>query len=524
MSAKLTNKSWLPTPILMTATLMAIMIIRVLWFYFSPDSELITIIPDDAFYYIKLAKQHLRFGFWTFDGITMATGFHLFYGYLLLGIFNFFPAIGWRELFLIISIFALILISIAGFLTAKSAEALFGRKFAPIAVLPFLMPISYIQTTMMMESWLVVFFSSLTLFLCLSKNKMSFFTFLLLVIVGIFGSLSRTDYGLFPGVLFLSYYFTSGKRDNLTLRSGLLLLGAILGLCISLTHNLLLSGHISQASAQIKFMWSALNGHSVIPALSLVSSLLIPFSSNIIRISFLIFLALLAGLSFYLYHSKEDLIELSQFKNKSAGTLIGCLATVVGYIIFYRFNSQGIQPWYISNFITPFAITFAGIFFYFSRSIPALLISLVFGLYTVVGITKILEPLWPDQAGEMSAGLYLKSVASSNYSYGSWNAGIISYFSDRPIINLDGLVNDDVYDAIKTNNLLNYLQGRNIGYIVDFNEMLLSENFRRRGGYLDSRVSKCIEPLKATNQKVPTWLSGRLQIFKVDSNCISSNK
>jgi hypothetical protein len=52
---------------------------------------------------------------------------------------------------------------------------------------------------------------------------------------------------------------------------------------------------------------------------------------------------------------------------------------------------------------------------------------------------------------------------------GSWNAGMLGYFSHRAVINLDGLVNDAEYFelVIRKHRLQQYLAAEEIGWIAD---------------------------------------------------------
>ena len=49
---------------------------------FLPN-RVVSFVPDDALYYIGLAKNRVSTGNWTFDGTAPATGFHLLWGYIL---------------------------------------------------------------------------------------------------------------------------------------------------------------------------------------------------------------------------------------------------------------------------------------------------------------------------------------------------------------------------------------------------------------------------------------------------------
>jgi hypothetical protein len=52
---------------------------------------------------------------------------------------------------------------------------------------------------------------------------------------------------------------------------------------------------------------------------------------------------------------------------------------------------------------------------------------------------------------------------------GSWNGGILGYFSGRTVVNLDGLVNDEAIAAMRERRLASYIRQRNINYLADVN-------------------------------------------------------
>lgn len=69
------------------------------------------------------------------------------------------------------------------------------------------------------------------------------------------------------------------------------------------------------------------------------------------------------------------------------------------------------------------------------------------------------------------AALWLDSHLSEQAVVASWNAGQIGYFSDRTVINLDGLMNDvEYYETVLLDNkpLARYLQENDVDYVVDY--------------------------------------------------------
>ena len=439
-----------------------LMTVRVIYFYYSPDEILIGVIPDDAFYYMQLAKHRETEGFWTFDGTSPATGFHFLYGYLLFFIYSIFGQIDWRQLFLIIGGSATVLISLAAYFVSLTAESLYGRKSILFAITPFFSTIALTQCTDMMESWLLIFFSALTIYYLSKEQTPSTSDELFLIVLGFLGSLSRTDYGMLPGVIFFMYLVSAPiVKNNGIKRSSLVLAGAIMGIAVVLLQNLFISGQPLQASAQTKFYWSSIAGHSISPSIHMVRSIAFPiFDHSNKYFTFLIsFILLFTAFSYRYSLNKSEQKEYRKQFSPSPILISGCAVTIFAYIYFYRFASQGLQPWYSANFIAPIGIIFAAIGYYLFGSkmfVPALF---CFLLYVFLCISNIFYVPWPHQAGMRQAGLYLKDHKMQAI-FGSWNAGIISYFSGVRLINIDGLTNDEVLPFIKRNSLFDYIKKR----------------------------------------------------------------
>jgi hypothetical protein len=55
---------------------------------------------------------------------------------------------------------------------------------------------------------------------------------------------------------------------------------------------------------------------------------------------------------------------------------------------------------------------------------------------------------------------------------GAFNSGVIGYFSQRPVVNLDGIVNPDVLSAHRQSRLLPYCCSKGIRYLVDMKYVL----------------------------------------------------
>lgn len=154
-----------PFYLLISLTLFFLFLIRLISLYLDPTQNFITVIPDDAFYYLKLAKNYSHFGEWTFDGQNSTTGFHPLWANLLrLFFYENKNLIDFRIMFLIIGLISSTLISISLYIFLISIEKLFNTNAALFSAAPFFSYPIILQSTSLMESPLVIFICSLTLF------------------------------------------------------------------------------------------------------------------------------------------------------------------------------------------------------------------------------------------------------------------------------------------------------------------------------------------------------------------------
>ena len=102
--------------------------------------------------------------------------------------------------------------------------------------------------------------------------------------------------------------------------------------------------------------------------------------------------------------------------------------------------------------------------------------SMVAGVYLLafVAILSVLavrtnqwiDPL-PHRVNQLEAAEWLEANTSEGARIGSFNAGIVGYFSERTVINLDGAVNNKAYEARRERLLLGYICDEKIEYLVD---------------------------------------------------------
>jgi hypothetical protein len=78
----------------------------------------------------------------------------------------------------------------------------------------------------------------------------------------------------------------------------------------------------------------------------------------------------------------------------------------------------------------------------------------------------------PHRVQQLKAARWLAGNTLPSARIGAFNAGILAYFSERTVVNLDGAVNADAYAARRDGRLFDYILDRRIGYLVDWSGTL----------------------------------------------------
>jgi len=255
-----------------------------------------------------------------------------------------------------------------------------------------------------------------------------------------------------------------------------------MGVLFTLLHNFIFTDQFLQSSARMKAYWAGFQTPNYF-ATPFLAAFLIGAAGLLI----LLFLFLSAVL---LKRNRES-IRSQKFKLAEKGRLmlVASGLCLIGYTIVYAHNGE-IQAWYTANLIMPLLLIMAVVSDYFKHAIGDLyvmwgcsVIVLVSILFSTASIYPLAEdPRWPHQQVMLQAGQYLQQQPPDGR-VGAWNAGIVGYFQGGQVVNLDGLVNNDIYDYAVSNRVPDYLDEQRICFIVDFENMLTEESFRQRGGY-----------------------------------------
>lgn len=466
--------------------------------------------PDDAFYYLLLAKNFAASGTWTFDGQNAATGFHLMFGYLLAGIYRLAPGIAFVEIYAVVSVLNALLLAGAVLMLASACRDAFGPR-AGLGVLLVGLSAGGLQLAAFpMESCLVVLFAALSVYLVAPGRPAGgnpAGAALAALLTGIAGVFARSDYALLPFALLfgiLAHALWHRRWPGRTLAVPVALcLGAVVGVALVTLHTYAFTGGFVQRSASIKHFWASVSGYTPMPGLARVVELFQPYAVPRMLVPALL------GLAFLWLALRRRLgLVLDNPLTLAAG------AVILGYGAAYALNGA-VQYWYAATFYAAAAILAAALAVALPVRGRAVVAGLI-ALYGVSAVMRFMNPPWPWQSATMQAGLMLRDDPKLA-PVAAWNAGVVAFFAGRPVTNLDGLVNDSVYPAVVSGRLAEYVDGAGIAYIVDFPTMFQGMG-GARGGYADGALARCARPLRTVAPNL-TFEGAPLTLFRVERPC-----
>lgn len=465
-----------------------------LYLVLQPLSTLIvTILPDDAFYYFQIAKHIAHGAGSTFDGLAPTNGYHPLWMVLLVPLFRYLPS----ELYAI-----QVALLVAAALYLVSAGFLFKllRLFIPhrairgvIFAAWFLNPFVITESINGLETSLAIF--CLTMFVwMLAKWKENTSTTYLFVL-GVMGGLmllARTDFIIYYA--FLVGYQLYLRRQTF-LKDGIrLALGTGLVLLPWLLWNLSTFGTIVQVSGaaytlaqyQRVFISSTVNVGRAWPFVFLKAT----YSTTIYGLQaffdqaiypWLIFLVL--GLCVAAYLMKKQSIVTDEKKDQWSHILPSVFLAGGIYFFVEVCLRWSIRSWYFTHL---HILVWIALAYLYHRSSASTYLNAV-KIKWLVPIVALLLCSWiwigykeafvryANQEEFIQAATWMNRELPLGSRIGVFNSGIQAFLSRHQVINLDGLVNNRVYPYLKQRNLLAYIHEQDIGYVSDFYKVIFGK-------------------------------------------------
>ncbi|MEM6704917.1 MAG: hypothetical protein AAF690_19520 [Acidobacteriota bacterium] len=489
----------------------------------APAETQVQYLPDDAFYYLVLSDTRSSLGMWSFDdGTTLTSGFHPLWAQSLVAFESFRRGVAGRrvrDVVLLCNLLSALSLAAALILAVR-------RRSAPAAlVVPwlFLSPTALRSTVAGVEWPLVVLVALgfVACFLQLEGRRRSATLFVL----GLLGSVARTDFGLLPlAFLAISLVLTRtrhvGSVGSSVRASVWGFAGAATGWLAAALFFSSASGDWFQSSVRMKAHWASFEPWSLEDPLRLLLSLY-GVSWQLPALG-LPLLSLLVAVGLGALAHRCGWWQSTAPATPAGVTSLAAASALLGYVLVYA-GSADVQPWYSANLLVPTGVLTAAVLHLASRELSERGVLLVASLLALVSIAASLASVfpvrpgggsWPHQTSQQAAAEDLARQRLTG-PFGAFNAGVVRFASGRrDLLNLDGLVNGDILSHARRGTLPDYIDDMGIQYLLDFETMFEQERYRRRGGYDDPAFLARLQPVR-------TWQTGstepwdRLVLYRV---------
>ena len=454
------------------------------------DFLLTHILPDDAFYYFEIARNiALGLGS-TFDGFSMTNGYHPLWMLILVPIFSIFGGdVGALEPIRAALALTVVLNVATAFLVwlilGRFTKSVFVRTLglAVWALNPFLLyqGINGLETSLSLFLLSLLFWQALRIEEEAKDRAINTIPLRRFVVLGIIGGLcilARLDTAIYVGAILLWVVLRDLSWQSLSraVTTGLVVCACVfLWLVWNITNFGMLS--TSSAGANMLVNYTIIfqdNGTSVYQAIKGEFYMLHGHITALMQHTGA------PGLAYVLFGSALALVCIGAWAIPRRWRDIPVVyAFALGFGLLFFLNvavrwTGG--KWYFVSFGILISILAVVVLehlrarWQFAERTKQLTALALTGLIAFLFFTwwhkELTDPAL--QQREMYAAALWLDENLPDARVGVFNAGIIGYFSSAGVINLDGLVNNDAYAAMKERRLYGYLRDANITHVADF--------------------------------------------------------
>lgn len=435
-------------------------------------------LPDDAFYYFRIA-QHLAAGDGvTFDGLSQTNGFHPLWLAAITPFFAAFPGDAETPVHLSLTLATLLSLAALPFVYAIVEELTENANAAALAALLYAAnPFVAMETLNGLESVLANLLFAATTWYAVCRGRAG-------------SPHGGVDWklGVLAGLAILA------RTDNVFLFAAILL--AALSERRAGIARIVAVGSVGALVASPWVLWSAVATGSPIQS----SGLAIPFvlAGNIDPAAGTDSLRqwqlaqTLDGFRLALRYSGTPWPPLTFvlvggaliLALRSGSAALGArfrrlnflIVALLGLLLFHGVYRMYPRSWYFVpvGFV---AVLYLGVVFddFSARRRGHARLAVVATVLALVGWNLLqLGSMWhagwyPWQLEMVSAARWVGANTGAGDRVGAFNAGIVGYWNpDRTVINLDGVVNSDAFDAIRRRRLSEYISAAGIAYLIDY--------------------------------------------------------
>ncbi len=468
--------------LLLLMTLLLGLSIR-LWIAWQPISTLLMkSLTDDAYYYFMIARNTVKLGSVSFDGINPTNGFHPLWWILLLPIFGFPESVGDFHVNLALSLACFLdvvaiwaIIQIVTTLSRRTILGIVAGLIYALNPMVILQVANGLETSLGMATLCLYWLAYLR---WLSKRGNLSQSILVGVLAGIM-LLARTDSIFFFGLSMLGalWFWKRSRtwRPVVTVCSVVfvILVPWLLWSRLSVGSWLQESGTAVPMAIRIRFALE--QGGGLLPTLKESFRQLfhpelwlrgdptgLPFLPGVF-----LWVVLIIGIVIRWVRRRDDL---------EVAVIVPMIGASMLLTIFHAGIRWYPRPWYFIPAAAAFSVGTAILATQLQLSRKWMLAGLGTLLYFAFSAAVFWQVgFYPWQREMRQASVWIDQNIPRSSTVGSFNAGIYAFYSGKRVVGLDGVVNHAAFEAIKSRDVLHYLQMNDIEFLVDYDSAIKRE-------------------------------------------------
>ena len=465
-----------------------------------PVATKMSYVPDDAFYYMQLGSEFQRSGRWSFDrGRTLTAGFHPLFGYLNAIIERWLVDRSDAALDVRFTVHAAL--ATATTLGALALLAATAFRVFPHGVLAALLWVGcaggvFLLPFQAME-WPYAVLGGALLARAIAARYAAWIAPAIVL-----GCACRTDFVVAGGCLAVAIYSTDPRLRHARARARLLaaIVGSALGALATTIHSWAISGHLVQSSARIKAYWGAVVGYQPLYGLEPASYALSPgfLLTRVLDFGPATLLPLAASVGVMAWSARRAVAQRGWH-----GVVLfrwGALCALAYPVVYGKIGTAA-QCWYSAHFFTAFFLLVAAIADAATERTRSILVALG-ALLAVVNVWDARRPPW-NATGALALARSLGDNTAVQIG-AAWNAGTRNFLGGEKLVNIDGLVNDDVYPYVVRGRLHCYLVHEQIPFVVD-DPAWLTPLRARCLGFSADWLRRAMTPTDASRGPLTVW-------------------
>jgi hypothetical protein len=494
-----------------------------MWVILGPEVRVMGWLYDDSFYYLITAKHFSEQHISSFDGVTVTTGYHPLWMWLCAGVYG---LRGRLDLTYVRLCMGVAVCLTSGVLFASVGHAVTRRKVGLLWALALgATSYSALNNGLTVMEWpLVILCWALLHALLISQasanvaDQKDWRVYGASFILGVAGSLSRTDFGLITACYLVGGIVIAQRyRDWSSARRALTaMMGAMIGLAIVFVYNYRMTGSWLQKSAEVKRVLASLSDPlNPVPPLWQFARVLLylpPLDlgtgsrAMLLRVGVrVLLLAGIAAVAAAVILRKGKRLSWPQMGGRSQGddlALISAMLGVVGYLFVYCLNSQATYGWYTAP-VTGFILILAASALGSMRGTSAA------GLVLTLVMLNLSVATYSGgnaraQLPEIIVGKRMHADHPDARMAGG-DVGKTSFYNNGTMFNLDGLMNNEVFPYLVAGRIHCYILHRHIEYMSGIGTITvpLTDAERARHNEAPLPWSRYFPPVAASDEAGP---------------------